>query len=323
MKRKGNGQFNGSESLNLGKTHVPTAGRRLALAGAGLAATTLVLTGCGPAKVSVATPKLVCYTSTPPAGFQFASNAARLAVSKVKFPKISGPAATAFGKAEAQAAFEAGFLTIHNLNILGKLWVPNLNKDPKFIPTLEAELRSYSPYFCGAIKTKFIEMIPSMVNPTTTTTDSKGKIVVKDKEGIATWRGMLGLPARLTDGTLPPPSTNVNDLELVAPFSLGQKILGVPIVNIEKDPSYKIFGPVISFQFDWQSALVYGTKTAIEWEQPLTRNVTIVMAKNPDAISAKDFPYVMVDFGSKANTLKSSFGKMIKHHAPLVEAPPA
>lgn len=298
------------------KTQVPIAGFAL------VAVVAMTLTGCGPAKTVVAAPKLICNIGTPSGGFETASSAARLIQTTATFPKVGGTAVDVFGKADAQAALEAGFSTVYNLNILGKMWAPNLNKDPKFIPALEAELKTYSPYFCGTMKTKFLATIPDIVNPTTTKKDAKGKTVVSDKTGINAWRGMFGLPDRLANGTLPPTSKAADDLEMVAPFSFGQRILGKPIVKIENNAAYKGLGQVISFRFTWQSDLVYGTKTSIEWQQPLKRDITIMMVKNPDAISAKDFPYVMVDFSSRPVTAKDSFGEMTKHHAPLVEPAP-
>jgi hypothetical protein len=317
IKRKHNGQFNGSESLNLGQKNIPTAARRLAIAGAGVAAVAMTLTGCGSAKSPVASPKLICYTTTPPAGFELASNAARLSKTTAVFPKVTGADAEKFGLADAQGAFEAGFSVIYNLNIIGKMWAPNLNKDPNFTKDLESQLRAYSPYFCGEIKTKFLASIPDFVNPTVTKKDAKGKTVVSDKAEISLWRGMFGIPERLPNGTLPPASKAADDLELVAPWSLAQAV-GEPVVALQKSSLYPGVGQVIAFRFNWQNDLVYGTNKSIEWYQPLNRDVTIFMVKNPDAISAKAFPYVMVDFQAQPVS-NASFGKMVKYVHPLVE----
>lgn len=289
----------------------------MALVGAGIAAASMTLTGCGPVKSVAASPKLICNNATSPSGFDSASSAAQLAKTTAVFPKVSGSAVNTFGLADAQAAFEVGFSVVYNLNIIGKMWSPNLNKDPNFIPNLEAQLRTYSPYFCGVMRTKFLAVIPDIVNPTTTKKDAKGKSVVSDKVDIGSWRGMFGLPERLPDGTLPPASTAADDLELVAPWSVAQGV-GEPVVELQKNSAYPSMGQVIAFRFNWQNDLVYGTKKSIMWYQPLTRDITILMAKNPDAISVKAFPYVMVDFQSQPVT-NASFGKMVKYVHPLVE----
>jgi len=290
-----------------------------------VATVAIALTGCGAAKTVVAAPKSICNTGTPPGGFEPDSSAASLKETTATVPKISGVAVDTFGKMDAQAAFQVGFSVVYNLNILGKMWAPNMNKDPKFIPSLKADLESYSPYFCGAMKAKFLQAIPYIVNPSAAhPADPTGKVkaAVTTKD-VNAWRGMFALTPRLANGTLPPSSNTADDLELVAPFSFGQKIIGAPIAKIETDPFYKEFGKAISFRFTWENNLVYGTTKSIEYERSVKRDVTVIMVKNPDAISAKDFPYVIVDFSSRPVTLKGNFGPMIKHHAPLVQAPPA
>lgn len=307
-KRKKNGQFNGSESLNLGKTNVPTAGKRFALASMGIATGALALSGC--ATTALVKPKIVKCVSIPPAGFANVTGT-QLPKMLAPLPTVTGDNLSLFGGADcAQTAFTYAFAFLYKANKIPDLWAPNMDKDPQFVPNLEKELALLAPYLGGKYKDLFLKNIPGMVNP------NKNKVAGLQADDF---RGkLILLPERRKDGTLPPASQGADNLEAVAPWDIGASANAptTRVVTLEE------FGKtnILELKFKWTSNMVFGTKTRIKWFAPLTRDVTVYVQANPDSWKDKAHPYLVVGV---YNTDKSAkFGDAVPYDKPLVEPAP-
>lgn len=299
--------FDGSYSTG-GRTP-PTASRlvKMGTGFAGVAATTLALTGCsssGPSVSIPVKPKVVKCVSTPPAGFASVTgtNMPRLLS---PLPTVKGDNFANFGGADcAQTAFTYAFAFLYNANKIPDLWTPNSKRNSNFIPNLEIDLQALAPYLGGSLKERFISAIPTLVNP------------VKDKASEAMagiWRGLFMIPDRSKDGTLPPTSTSASDLEAVAPWDLGASVTQ-PVATVGTTSE---FGKtqVLKLDFKWTSNLVFGTKTRIKSFAPLTRDMTVYIIANPDSWKDRSHPYLII--GYKLNS-KNTFGNIVKYDKPLV-----
>lgn len=310
---KGQRLFDGSYS-DEGKINTPTSGRRIAMATAGIAAGTLALAGCGPSTPSAikvpVKPKVVKCVSIPPVGFANITGT-QLPKMLAPLPTVTGPTLSYFGGADcAQTAFTYAFAFLYKANKIPRLWSPNLNKDPNFIPSLEKDLAALAPYLGGSYKDLFLKDIPGMVNP------SKDKTSLSQ---VGDFKGKLMLiPERLKDGTLPPASTKADDLEAVAPWDLGASAT-TPIANVV---TMKEFGDtnLLELKFKWTSNMVFGTKTRIKYFAPLTRDVIVYVMANPDSWKDKAHPYLVV--GVYNANKDATFGAMKSYDKPLVEPAP-
>lgn len=308
-RRKKNGQFNGSVSLNLGKTHVPTASKRISMiaAVAGVVATTMAVTGCASTPKALVTTVPVKCVSIPPAGY---SNITSTKLPKLfnPLPTLSGEALDLFGGQEcAQTAFTYGFAFIHKANKIPLLWTPNMAKDPTFIPRLEKELAALAPYLGGKYKENFLKSIPALANPIKDETN---------RELASNFKGQLMmLPERLPDGTLA--SKGGDTYDLVAPWTLGSNV-DVSKVEIVTHPDFGKTN-LLHLEMTWTSRLVFGDKTGIKAHSDLKMTKSIYLMANPDSKKDKAHPYLVVNV---ANVGDPKWGKLVPYVKPLVEPAP-